>query len=116
MDNAPREINGAEVIQQRAMGSTWKFIAEELCHVTFTTSSRHLFEWRRTSGFIEPRVISSYEMFRDAVLHIKRKQPLIGDTILMAQLTHPDYYNFHVVRQRLRDLLAIIDPVLRELR
>jgi hypothetical protein len=112
MDNAPREIEGAEVIRQRKIGSSWKLIAEEVFYVT----PRKLFEWRKQNEFIEPRVIPSDEMLRTAVLHIKRRQPLIGDTILMAQLTHPDYYNFHVLRQRLRDLLAVIDPVGRELR
>ena len=112
MNNAPKEIDGAEVSRQRGLGSSWKYIAEEVCHVT----PRKLFEWRRSSGFVEPRVIPTDEVLRDAVLHIKRRQPLIGDTILMAQLTNPAYYNFHLPRQRLRDLMAAIDPVGRDLR
>ena len=112
MDKAPREINGAEVTRQRALGSEWKYIAEEVFHV----NPRKLYEWRQKNGFVEPRIVPSDYMLRAAVLQIKRRQPLIGDTLLMAQLTHPAYFNFHVLRQRLRDLMAEIDPVGRELR
>ena len=93
MDNAPREINGAEVTRQRALRSEWKYIAEEVFHV----NPRKLYEWRQKNGFVEPRIVPSDYMLRAAVLQIKRRQPLIGDTLLMAQLTHPAYFNFHVM-------------------
>ena len=43
MDKASREINGAEVTRQRALGSEWKYIAEEVFHV----NPRKLYEWRQ---------------------------------------------------------------------